>query len=94
MRKYAQTKIIKIISDLYELSPDEYRDTFRSPEKDFTRKRKQALGAIVKTGILNAGSCLNSQLRQCYGMGGKADSLRIYTAKGQAYVIILQTSFR
>lgn len=69
MRKYEQTKIIKIISDLCELSPDEYRDTFRSPEKDFTRKRKQALGAIVKTGILNAGSCLNSQLRQCYGMG-------------------------
>lgn len=69
MRNYIQQKIIKNIKELCILSPEEYRDTFRNPEKDFTRNRKQPLGAVVRTGLLNSGSCLNQQLRLSHGLG-------------------------
>lgn len=71
MRNYIQKKIVKNIRELCSLSPDGYRDTFRNPEKDFTRNRKQPLGAVVRTGLLNSGSCLNHQLRQSHGPGNR-----------------------
>ena len=71
MRNCIQKKIIRNIGDLCSLPPDEYRNTFRNPEKDFTRDRKQPLGTVVKTGLLNSGTCLNHQLRQTHGPGSR-----------------------
>lgn len=69
-----QDKILRSIKELCSLSPEEYRDTFRNPEKDFTRERKQPLGSMVRTGLLNSGSCLNQQLRQSHGIGKRPSS--------------------
>lgn len=71
MKTYLQKKVVDMINDLCSLDADEYRDTFRNPGRDFTRERKQPLGTVVKTGLMNCGSCLSQQLRLAHGLGDR-----------------------
>ena len=51
--------ITQEIDSICNISPELIRDTFTSPDKDFTRVRKQTLGSVLKVGLIKAGSCLN-----------------------------------
>lgn len=66
------------INSICSISPELIRDTFTSPARDFTRNRKQSLGDVLKVGLLNAGTCINEQLRLCHGIGDDRPSASAY----------------
>ena len=66
------------INSICSISPELIRDTFTSPAMDFTRNRKQSLGDVLKVGLLNAGTCINEQLRFCHGIGDDRASASAY----------------
>ena len=77
MNKYKKC-MEKEIDSICSISSELIRDTFASPAKDFTRNRKQSLGDVLKVGLLNAGTCINEQLRLCHGIGDDRPSASAY----------------
>ena len=70
--------IVQEIDFICNISPELMRNTFSSPDKDFTRFRKQSLGSVLKMGLIKAGACLNQQIRLCHGIGGDRPSASAY----------------
>lgn len=69
MSKYKKDIIKETVTNFCSIPADEIRDTFVNPDKDFTRDRKLPLCSLLKIGLLNAGTCINEQLRLCCGLG-------------------------
>lgn len=78
MEIYFENKVQKEVERIANIYPEDYREFFYNPDRDFTRDRILPLSKIVQIGVLKSGGTLNEELRFNLGLGHDSVSASAY----------------